>query len=101
MMGNYKNLSYRGIYKDGYTDGLSVNINIIKPKPDEYVALFYDTETIDLEDVCNLFNKLRGKMTTANIIALPNNTCLKNCDKQFLEQYIELIKEAIDELENK
>ena len=100
-MDNCKNLAYKETYEDGYADGLSVNINIIKPKPDEYVALFYDTETIDLENVCDLFNKLKEKMTTDNIIALPNNTCLKKCDKQFLEQYIELIKEAIDELENK
>ena len=39
-------------------------------------------------------------MSTSNIIVLPNNMYLKNCDKQFLEQYIELIKKAIDELEN-
>lgn len=39
-------------------------------------------------------------MPTSNIIVLPNSMCLKNCDKQFLEQYIELIKKAINELEN-
>ena len=99
-MDNCKNLAYKEAYEDGYADGLSVNVSIMSPKSDEYVALFYDTETIDLADLCNSFKKLEEKIPTTNIIALPNSTCLKNCDKQFLDQYIELIKKAIDELEN-
>lgn len=100
-MNNCKNLAYREAYEDGYTDGLSVNVSIMSPKSDEYVALFYNTETIDLVDLCSSFKKLEEKIPTANIVALPNSICLKNCDKQFLEQYIELIRKAINELENK
>ena len=99
-MDNCKNLAYKEAYEDGYADGLSVNVSIMSPKSDEYVALFYDTETIDLDTLNESFKKLEEKMSTSNIIVLPNNMCLKNCDKQFLEQYIELIKKAIDELED-
>ena len=37
-MDNCKNLAYKEAYEDGYADGLSVNINIIKPKQERMIT---------------------------------------------------------------
>ena len=91
---------YNKAYEDGYVEGLSVNVSCMIPRPGEVVALFYDTEKIDIETLGNSIKKLGKKIPMVNIIALPDSTCLKKCDKKFLEAYIELIKTTINEMEN-
>lgn len=100
-MNNYQDSACKEAYEDGYSDGLRVNVSIVNPVTDEYIALFYDSEEIDLDTLNAAFDKLSEKMPTENIIALPKSTCLTSCDKKFLEQYIGLIKKAIQELEDK
>lgn len=62
--------------------------------------MLYDNEYIDFDRLNQIMKQLQEKMPLeCNIIAIPKGNTLENYDKDFLENYIKLLQEAIDEME--
>lgn len=85
-------------YLEGYENGLSNKVEILKPHPTEAITLFYDMENMTYEQVFDNVEYLKNKFPNNKVIAIPDKTSLESCSKDVLENYISMIAEIIEEL---
>lgn len=85
-------------YIEGYEDGINTKIEKLTPKPSEIITLFFNMDKMSLDQVSIIFDSIKGKFPNNYVIALPETTSLKSCDKDFLENIKNIISETIESL---
>ena len=77
---------------------LITKIEKLRPHPTEAVTLFYNFDTIDVENVATIVDLLKEKFPENTIIALPDKVSLESCSKDVLENIISMIAEIVEQL---
>lgn len=85
-------------YIEGYEDGINTKIEKLTPKPSEIITFFFNMDKMPLDQVNIIFDSIRGKFHNNYVIALPETTSLKSCDKDSLENIKNIISEIIENL---
>ena len=77
---------------------LITRVEKVNPHPTEAITLFFDMETLPLDQVSNMLKLLHNEFPDNKIIALPDSTSLESCSKDVLENIISMITKIIEQL---
>lgn len=74
------------------------NIDVINVSPKECILFRFPTEEYRPEDVQIIHKKLQEKFPTNTIVLYPDDTSLEFMDKEMMLDWLDKMKEVIEEL---
>lgn len=68
--------------------------------PSEIVILYYKSKEISIEEVYNIFTKVKDELPDNKVIAIPDLINIKTCNKERLIAIRNAVDEMIKEIES-